>query len=47
MEIAGIPARFTGIVWISDKYIWRGSSVFSPIRKAGVGAVGDTMTSTL
>ena len=39
--IAGIPARFAGIVQRSDIYISNGFSVFSPNLKAGVGVVGD------
>ena len=45
IEIAGKPARFTGIVQISDKYIVSGSSIFSPILKAVVGDVGEISTS--
>ena len=45
-EIADRPARLTGTVKTSERYICRGSSVFSPILKAGVGVVGAMMTST-
>ena len=45
-EIAGTPASGAGIVNTSFRYIAMGSSVFSPILKAGVGAVGDTIAST-
>src|SRR4051812_8799055 len=41
----GSPARLTEIVKISDRYICSGSSVFSPILNAVVGAVGVMMTS--
>ena len=44
-DIPGIPARLADIVKISDKYICRGSSAFSPILKAAVGDTGDKMTS--
>ena len=43
--IAGTPARFAGIVKMSDRYMASGSSVFSPIRNAVVGDVGETSTS--
>ena len=43
--IPGIPARFAEMVNRSDRYICRGSSVFSPNLKAGVGDVGVTITS--
>jgi len=46
IEIAGIDARLTDIVKISDIYIVRGSFVFSPNLKAVVGAVGVNITST-
>jgi hypothetical protein len=39
--IAGIPARFAGMVQRSDIYISNGFSVFSPNLNAGVGVVGD------
>jgi hypothetical protein len=45
-EMAGTPARFTEMVKISDKYIWSGSSLFSPNLNAGVGVTGVTMRST-
>ena len=41
----GTPARFPEMVKMSDRYICRGSSVFSPNLKAGVGDVGVTITS--
>ena len=44
-EIPGIPARFAEIVKMSERYICMGSSVFSPILKAGVGVVGVRMQS--
>ncbi len=42
-EIPGIPARLVEIVKMSERYICIGSSVFSPILKAGVGVVGVRM----
>jgi hypothetical protein len=42
----GTPARLAGIVAMSLRYIAIGSSSFSPILNAVVGAVGDTSTST-
>ena len=42
----GTPARFTGIVVTSLRYIWIGSSTFSPRRNAVVGADGVAITST-
>ena len=42
----GSPARFTGIVKMSDRYIVSGSSVRSPSANAGVGATGMATTST-
>src|SRR3989339_349421 len=45
IEIAGIPAKLTGIVAMSDKYIESGSFAFSPILKATVGDVGEIKTS--
>ncbi|OQA14044.1 MAG: hypothetical protein BWY62_01161 [Firmicutes bacterium ADurb.Bin356] len=45
IEIAGIPARFTGHVHISDIYIFKGSPAFSPILKAVETDVGDMRTS--
>ena len=39
-EMAQVPARFTGMVKMSERYICSGSAVFSPILKAGVGATG-------
>ena len=38
--MAGSPAKFTGTVNRSDKYIESGSLVKSPFRKAVVGQVG-------
>jgi len=46
-DIPGIPARLADKVKMSDKYMVSGSSTFSPILNAGVGAIGDTMTSQL
>ena len=43
----GTPARLAGIVAMSLRYIASGSSTFSPILNAVVGAVGDTSTSPL
>src|SRR4030042_6724400 len=45
IEMPGTPAKFTEIVKISDRYIWSGSAVFSPILNAAVGEVGVTITS--
>ena len=45
-EIAGRPASEAGTVKTSERYIVSGSSVFSPIRNAGPGIDGQTMTST-
>jgi hypothetical protein len=33
------------MVRMSERYIWSGSSIFSPNLKGGVGEVGVTMTS--
>ena len=44
--MAGRPARFTGIVSRSARYIASGSSACAPLRKAVVGAVGVSSTST-
>src|SRR6266850_5335128 len=44
-ERAGTPARFAVTVKMSERYIARGSSVFSPRRKAGPGTVGTARTS--
>lgn len=44
-EIAGTPAKFTGIVKMSFAYIVIGSSTFSPTLNAGVGVVGPIITS--
>ena len=46
MDMPGVPARFTGMVATSLRYIASGSSSFSPMRKAVVGAVGEMRTST-
>ena len=46
IEIAGSPARLTPTVYMSSKYIVKGSVVFSPILNAGVGVVGLIITST-
>ncbi len=43
--IPGIPARFAEMFRISERYIWSGSSIFSPNLKAAVGEVGVTITS--
>src|SRR5262249_24089321 len=45
MERPGNPARLTGMVKMSFRYIWSGSSR-SPILKATPGGVGATITST-
>ena len=45
--IAGSPAKFTGTVNRSDKYIESGSLAKSPFRKAVVGHVGVNKISTL
>lgn len=42
----GTPARLTGIVVMSLRYICSGSSIFSPILNAVVGADGVAMMST-
>ena len=42
-----MPAKFAAMVKISARYIWSGSFDISPILNAGVGAVGETMASTL
>ena len=47
IEIAGKPARFTGTVKISFRYMDTGSSVFSPILKAELGVEGVNIASTL
>ena len=44
--MAGMPARLTGIVQTSDRYIEYGSAIRSPSRKATVGEVGDSRKST-
>src|SRR3989338_3912684 len=43
-EMAGSPARFAGPVKTSERYMETGSSIFSPILKAGVGDVGARRT---
>jgi hypothetical protein len=45
MDMPGTPARFAGMVATSLRYMASGSSSFSPIGNAVVGAVGDTSTS--
>ena len=44
-EMAGMPARLTGTVRISERYMASGS-LFSFSRKAIVGMVGPAITST-
>src|SRR6185437_9350652 len=44
-EIPGRPARFTGTVNISFRYMAIGSSCFSPMAKAAEGAVGVSIAS--
>ena len=39
-EMAGIPARLAPTVNKSQRYIWIGSSIFSPIANAGAGVTG-------
>ena len=46
-EMPGRPARLAGTVNTSFRYIWIGSSIFSPIRKAALGVVGVSSTSTV
>ena len=46
-DIPGSPARLTEMVKMSDRYILSGSSVFSPSRKAVVGATGAAIRSQL
>ena len=46
IDSEGRPARLEGIVQTSDRYIARGSWTRSPSRKATVGEVGETITST-
>ena len=46
IEIAGNPAKLTGTVNISFKYIETGSLVFSPILKAALGVDGVKIAST-
>ncbi len=45
-DMAALPARLVGMVHRSARYIAIGSSARSPIGKAVVGVVGETMTST-
>src|SRR5262249_55135584 len=45
-ESAHTPARLAGRVYTSDRYIFTGSSAFSPSRKAGVGLIGVMSAST-
>ena len=44
-EMPGFPARLVEMVKISERYICKGVSVFSPILNAGVGVVGVRITS--
>ena len=44
-ETAALPARLTGMVNTSLRYMASGSSAFSPTGKATVGAVGPTSRS--
>jgi hypothetical protein len=44
--MAGKPAKFTGTVKISFKYIETGSSFFSPILNAELGVDGVNIAST-
>ena len=46
IEIPGKPAKFTGTVKISFKYIETGSFVFSPILNAELGVDGVRIAST-
>ena len=41
----GSPERVDGIVYVSQRYIARGSSVFEPNSKATDGEVGVSITS--
>jgi hypothetical protein len=43
--MAAVPARLVGIDAMSLRYMASGSSTFSPIGNAVVGAVGETSTS--
>jgi hypothetical protein len=45
-DIHGSPAKLAGTVNTSFKYIFTGSSVFSPIANAADGVVGVNITST-
>ena len=47
IDIAGIPAKFTGTVNMSFKYIDIGSLVFSPTLKAELGVEGVNIASML
>ena len=44
-DIPGIPARFAEMVKMSDRYIFSGSSRFSPALNAGTGEMGPAITS--
>ena len=46
MEIPGRPAKLSGTVKISIKYIFNGSFAIEPNLYAGVGATGAKITST-
>ena len=46
MASPGIPAIFAGAVKISAKYIFSGSSFFSPNLNGGVGETGAIIAST-
>ena len=41
-----IPERLAAMLKMSARYMWSGSSDFSPRRKAAVGEVGEAITST-
>jgi hypothetical protein len=43
--MAGNQAKLAGTVYISDKYIFRGSSIFSHTFQATSGDVGDKIKS--
>ena len=47
IDIPGKPAKLTGTVKMSFRYIDIGSSVFSPILKAELGVEGVKIASTL
>jgi len=44
-EIAGNQAKLAGTVYMSAKYICKGSSIFSHIFQATLGVVGDKIKS--